>query len=213
MLSRPAARAVTIAVMQRSRRLVLTTALAALTASAASPIRLHPKNPHYFEFRGKAVALITSGEHSGAVINGAFDYRRYLETLAKDGLNLTRLFGGSYIEIPGQSFGIRRNDLAPEPGQFIAPWARSGDKFDLERWNPEYFARYRDFLAEAGKRGIVVEVNLFSSQYQEAHWKVSPFNPAKQCQRRLRHRLERAAHAAQRQPAGVAGTVRPQTRA
>jgi hypothetical protein len=164
--------------MQRSRRLVLTTALAALTASAASPIRLHPKNPHYFEFRGKAVALITSGEHSGAVINGAFDYRRYLETLAKDGLNLTRLFGGSYIEIPGQSFGIRRNDLAPEPGQFIAPWARSGDKFDLERWNPEYFARYRDFLAEAGKRGIVVEVNLFSSQYQEAHWKVSPFNPA-----------------------------------
>ena len=178
MLSRPAARAVTIAVMQRSRRLGLTIAIAVLTASAASPIRLHPRNPHYFEFRGKAVVLLTSGEHYGAVINGAFDYRRYLDTLAKDGLNLTRLFGGSYIEIPGQSFGIRRNDLAPEAGQFIAPWARSGDKFDLEKWNPAYFARYRDFLAEAGKRGIVVEVSLFSSQYQEAHWKVSPFNPA-----------------------------------
>ena len=178
MLSRPCPLAVTIAVMHRSRRLGLTIAMAVLTASAAGPIRLHPKNPHYFEFRGKAVALITSGEHYGAVINGAFDYRRYLDTLAKDGLNLTRLFGGSYIEIPGQSFGIRRNDLAPEPGHFIAPWARSGDKFDLEKWNPEYFARYRDFLAEAGMRGIVVEVTLFSSQYQEAHWKVSPFNPA-----------------------------------
>ena len=105
--------------------------IAVLTASAASPIRLHPGNPHYFEFRGKAVVLVTSGEHYGAVINGAFDYRRYLDTLAKDGLNLTRLFGGSYIEIPAQSFGIRRNTLAPEPEHFIAPWARSGGKFDL----------------------------------------------------------------------------------
>jgi hypothetical protein len=149
-----------------------------LTASSVSPVRLHPLNPHYFEFRGKAVALITSGEHYGAVLNSAFDYRRYLDTLAADGLNYTRLFGGSYIEVPGQSFGIRRNDLAPEPGRFLAPWARSGDKFDLDKWNPEYFSRYRDFLAEAGKRGIVVEVTLFSSQYQEAQWKVSPFNPS-----------------------------------
>jgi hypothetical protein len=154
------------------------TAAAALIAAAATPIRLDPRNPHYFEFRGKTIALITSGEHYGAVIDGLFDYRRYLDTLAKDGLNFTRLFGGSYIEIPGQSFGIRRNDLAPEPGHFVAPWARSGDKLDLDKWNPEFFQRYREFLGEAGKRGIVVELTFFSSQYQEAQWKVSPFYPA-----------------------------------
>jgi hypothetical protein len=161
-------------------------AAAALAASAADPIRLHPKNPHYFEFRGKAIALITSGEHYGAVINGAFDYRRYLAALSADGLNATRLFGGSYVEIPGQSFGIRRNDLAPEAGRFVAPWARAsapgyeggGNRFDLEQWNAEFFERYRDFLSEAAKRAIVVEITLFSSHYQEAHWKVSPFNPA-----------------------------------
>ena len=172
--------------MERLRRLAVLIGAAVLTASGAEPIKLHPKNPHYFEFRGKAVALITSGEHYGAVINGAFDYRRYLETLSADGLNYTRLFGGSYVEIPARSFGIRRNTLAPEPGRFIAPWARSGtlgyegggNKFDLERWNPEFLDRYRGFLAEAAKRGIVVEVTLFSSHYQEAHWKVSPFNPA-----------------------------------
>ena len=33
------------------------------------PVSLHPKNPHYFLFRGKAVAFITSGEHYGAVLN------------------------------------------------------------------------------------------------------------------------------------------------
>lgn len=151
---------------------------AAVSAPAAEPIRLHRANPRYFEFRGKAVALITSGEHYGSVLNGAFDYRRYLSTLAADGLNYTRIFGGSYIEVPGRSFGIKRNNLAPEPGRFVAPWARTGDKFDLGKWNPAFFARYRDFLAEASKLGIVVEVTLFSSYYQESHWEIGPFNPA-----------------------------------
>ena len=172
--------------MNSLRGLTILIGAAVCTASAADPIKLHPKNPHYFQFRGKAVALVTSGEHYGAVINGAFDYRRYLQTLSADGLNYTRLFGGSYVEIPSRSFGIRRNDLAPEPGRFIAPWARGsmpgyeggGNRFDLERWNPEFFDRYHDFLSEAARRGIVVEVTLFSSYYQEAHWRVSPFHPS-----------------------------------
>ena len=86
----------------------------------AEPIRLHPKNPHYFLYRGKAVALITSGEHYGAVFNADFDYHRYLATLEASGLNYTRLFGGSYVEVPAKSFGILRNDLAPAPGRFVA---------------------------------------------------------------------------------------------
>jgi hypothetical protein len=157
-----------------------------LYAAPAEPIRLHPKNPHYFLYRGKAVALITSGEHYGAVMNADFNYHRYLATLAAEGMNYTRLFGGSYREVPAKSFGIKRNTLAPEPGRFVAPWARSetpgyeggGNKFDLDRWNPEFFARFRDFLSEAAQRGIVVEVTLFSSHYQEMQWKVSALNPA-----------------------------------
>jgi len=153
--------------------------------AAAEPIRLHPRNPHYFLFRGKAIALVSSGEHYGSVINGAVDYKRYLAALASDGMNYTRVFGGTYVEIPAQSFGIHRNNLAPAPGRFIAPWARSdtpgyaggGNKFDLDRWNPEYFERLHDFLAEASRLGIVVEVTLFSSHYVEAHWLLSPFHP------------------------------------
>ena len=148
-------------------------------------IRLHPENPHYFLFRGKAVALITGGEHYGAVINRDFDYRKYLQTLQTEGLNYTRIFPGSYREVPGKSFGILRNVLAPADGRFLAPWARSnmagyaggGNKFDLSRWDPEYFNRLHDFLAEASQRGIVVEISLFSSQYSEEQWKLSPFHP------------------------------------
>jgi len=150
------------------------------------PVSLHPKNPHYFLFRGKTVAFITSGEHYGAVINADFDYQRYLATLQANGLNYTRLFGGSYVEVTGKSFGIARNDLAPAPGRFLAPWARSntpgyaggGNKFDLDRWDPEYFKRFHDFLTGASDRGIVVEISLFSSLYGDAQWDLSSLKPA-----------------------------------
>src|SRR5262249_24085198 len=100
------------------------------------------------------------------------------------GMNYTRLFGGSYVEVPAKSFGILRNDLAPQPGRFIAPWVRSsepgyeggGNKFDLQKWNPEYFSRLHDFFTDASKRGIVVEITLFSSEYGDIQWNVSPFN-------------------------------------
>lgn len=162
----------------------LSTAEAQSPAEKWQPIRLHPRNPHYFLFRGKAVALVTSGEHYGAVLNGDFDYLKYLATLEADGLNYTRLFTGSYVEVPRKSFGILHNDLAPEPGRFLAPWARSdtpgyaggGTKFDLRSWDPAFFARFRDFLSEAAKRGIVVEITLFSSHYGDAQWQLDPLN-------------------------------------
>ena len=93
---------------------------AAASRGAAEPIRLHPRNPHYFLFRGKPTILITSGEHYGAVLNRDFDYAKYLDTLAADGLNNTRTFVGSYVE-PQGAFKITRNTLAPAPGRFICP--------------------------------------------------------------------------------------------
>ena len=158
----------------------------ALPSAPAQPIRLDPHNPHYFQYRGKTVALVSSGEHYGAVMNADFDYRRYLATLSAEGMNYTRLFGGSYREVPAKSFGIQRNTLAPAPGRYIAPWARgttpgyagAGNKFDLDRWDPEFFARFHDFLSEAARYGIVVEVTLFTSHYQEMMWNLSALNPS-----------------------------------
>jgi hypothetical protein len=157
-----------------------------LSAQQPTPIRLDLKNPHYFFYQGKTTALISSGEHYGAVLNLDVDYHRYLEAIQKVGFNYTRLFGGSYIEVPGKSFGIQRNDLAPAPNRLLAPWARSatpgyaggGNKFDLDQWDRAYFKRFHDFLAEAEQRGIVVEISLFSAQYNDTQWNVSPFNPA-----------------------------------
>jgi len=148
-----------------------------------APISLHPQNPHYFLFRGRPTILITSAEHYGAVLNLDFNYSVYLKTLKADGLNHTRLFAGTYREIPG-SFGITENTLAPLPERFICPWARSdspgynqgGNKFDLSKWDDAYFARLKDFMAQAAAVGVVVEMNLWCPNYDEALWKASPLH-------------------------------------
>ncbi|MGH3737381.1 MAG: cellulase family glycosylhydrolase [Micromonosporaceae bacterium] len=179
------------------RRLLASTAaavavvagLSAAPGAAADPperpgevIRLHPDNPHYFEFRGRPTVLVSSAEHYGAVLNLDFDYEIYLRTLARGKLNFTRLFTGSYVEPNMLTRFGNKNTLGPAPGRLLAPWARSGtpgyanggNKFDLNTWDPAYFARLRDFVAQAGRRGIVVEVTLFSNYYNEPNWGTSP---------------------------------------
>ncbi len=166
-------------------RLLALALLAASPALAADPpLALYPDNPHYFLFRGKPAVLVTSGEHYGAVLNLDFDFVPYLDELKSRGFNLTRLFSGTYREVPG-SFKIESNTLAPRPGRFCGPYARSeaanaadgGPKFDLDRWNPEYFPRLKAFLTEAGRRGIVVEFVLFCPFYDESLWAVNAWNP------------------------------------
>lgn len=148
---------------------------AGLSALAAPPIRLHPENPHYFLFRGRPTTLITSGEHYGAVLNLDFDYKVYLAELQRHNLNHTRIFAGAYREVPG-SFSIANNTLAPKDDRFLSPWVREGNRFDLTRWDPRYFVRLKDFLREASRRGVVVELNLFCPFYKDEMWEVSPFN-------------------------------------
>jgi hypothetical protein len=170
----------------RWRQIVLVVFLAAprwATAGEkdAKPIALHHDNPHYFLFRGKPAFLLTSGEHYGAVLNKEFNYAVYLDELRARGFNLTRTFSGTYREIPG-SFNIVENTLAPKPESYVCPWARSGtpgagdglDKFDLKKFDPAYFERLKDFVGQAGRRGIVVELVLFCTIYKDELWAVNP---------------------------------------
>jgi hypothetical protein len=157
----------------------------AASIAGAQPLALHPDNPHYFLFRGKPAVLVTSGEHYGALLNLDFDYRKYLARLEADGMNLTRTFPGAYVE-PVGSFKIERNTLAPAANRLICPWARSdtpgyangGNRFDLNRWDPAFFRRLKDLVNQASRRGIVVELNLFTPMYEDAQWSYSPMNAA-----------------------------------
>ena len=145
----------------------------------AEPISPHPSNPHYFLYQGRPTILITSAEHYGAVINRAFDYVPYLDALKAHGMNYTRFYPGAMFETIDKF--ITGNPLGPKPRDLIVPWARSsqpgylvgGNQFDLDRWDPEYFARLKDFLVKSAERGIVVEICFFNSQYSDT-WPISP---------------------------------------
>jgi len=142
----------------------------------AGTLRLCPGNPKYLEYQGEPLILVTSAEHYGALVNMDFDEITYLEALAGEGFNYTRIFTGTYIEPVDNIFGIRENTLAPLPGRYLSPWKREDGKYDLDRFDPHYFERLRDFVSAAGEHGIVVEVTLFSSMYDQRAWELSPFN-------------------------------------
>jgi hypothetical protein len=90
---------------------------------------------------------------------------------------------------------ITGNPLGPTPRDLIVPWARSnqpgylvgGNKFDLDRWDPEYFARLKDFLSKAEERGIVVEICFFNSGHQRAGKTVRAIYSPQQREERLVH--------------------------
>ena len=154
-------------------------ALLLVGPALAEPIKLQPSNPHYYLFRGKPTVLITSAEHYGAVINLDFDYVAYLDALTAYGLNYTRIWPGALLEMVGEF--TKDNTMGPRPDRTIVPWLRSnepgyvygGNKFDLDKWNPEFFARLKDFIVKAAERGIVVEICFFNSEYTH-RWPLSP---------------------------------------
>ena len=146
-----------------------------------TPIRIHPGNPRLFEFRGKPRALVTATEHYGAVINRPFRYDRYLEDAADKRMTLSRLFL-LFREL--QSPRNPHSTCKPDSSDYVTPFPRTGPgratdgepKYDLDRWNPEYFERLHGFLSLASRHGIVVEVTVFSNTYGDGVWALNPLN-------------------------------------
>ncbi|HTJ28931.1 MAG TPA: DUF6298 domain-containing protein [Acidobacteriaceae bacterium] len=149
-------------------------------AHAEEAVRIHPDNPHYLLFRGKPLGLISASEHYGSVINRPFDFERYLDDAAAHKMTMTRTF---LLYREQQSARNPSSPCKPESPDFITPFVRKGPGkaldgepvYDLDSWNPEYFDRLHRFLDAASKRGIVVELTVFSNSYSPDTWALNPF--------------------------------------
>ena len=156
-------------------------------ARAQDAVRMDPDNPKYLLFRGKPLALISASEHYGSVINRPFDYEKYLDDAAAHKMTVTRTF---LFYREQQSSRNPSSPCKPESPDFISPFMRTGPGkamdgepvYDLDKWNPEYFERLHHFLDSASKKGIVVELTVFSNTYADSVWALNPLRAANNLQ-------------------------------
>jgi hypothetical protein len=154
-------------------------AILEVSEKSQAAVSLHPDNPRYFLFRGRPLVLIAATEHYGSVINRAFDFERYLADAADKHQTMTRTF---LLFREQQSARNPSSPCKPESPDFVTPWPRTGPgnaidgepRYDLDRWNPEYFQRLHHFLSRASELGIVVELTLFSNTYGDGVWALNP---------------------------------------
>ena len=163
--------------------------------TAAGPLRVLESNPRYFtDGSGKAVYL--AGSHiwqslqdNGLIIRGAvqnpppvFDYDGYLRFLERHNHNFFRLWRWEVTQWTDRFTGGEVKYCRPHPWLRTGPGlAKDGEpKFDLTRFNPEYFDRLRTRLIAARDRGIYAAVMLFEGweiQFTDG-WAHHPFQGA-----------------------------------
>ncbi len=132
----------------------------ATLASQADRIQLYPKNPYYWQYRGRPVLLL----------GGSDDDNLFQWKPDKLVAQLDRLVacGGNYV----------RNTMSDRDAGNIYAFARAADRYDLGRWNEEYWQRFESFLRLAAERDVIVQIELWDMwDLTRDNWTHHPFNP------------------------------------
>ena len=145
-------------------------------AQAEGPIKIDPTNPHYFNYRGRPLVLVTTDNTWFTVTATDYDFVKFIDALAANGNNFTRLYPGAHPVT-----------YANQPRIF--PWVREADgRYNLDKWDPAYFERLHAFMGYAQKKNVIVDVCLFNGwgteakkTYQE-RWEWCPLNDANNVQ-------------------------------
>ena len=141
---------------------------AVLHAQEPPALRPWPANPWYWSLNGQPVLLL----------GGSDDDNLFQWTEQKLIAQLDRLAaaGGNYIR---NTMSDRRIE-----GFEVYAYARRPDgRYDLNRWNDEYWQRFERLLRETARRNIVVQIEVwdrfdYTDHTSEKHWQAHPYNPA-----------------------------------
>jgi hypothetical protein len=133
------------------------------------------RNPHFFEYAGRPVALFGSGLWT-IIPDTTIDIEDHNAWYAKYRSNANRATLFAFC-------------TSVADGRGIAPWrrvdghglARDGyAKFDLNQPNEKFWQRAHRYLRDCEKRGIFVLLQMFDEPFTEAgddRWAKNPFNP------------------------------------
>jgi hypothetical protein len=163
----------------------------AATKPAAGPLRVHPQNPRYFtDGSGRAVYLTGAHTWSNLIDIGPqtppapFDFDAYLAFLARHHHNFIRLWTWEPA-----NWNASWDRQTVRHAVSMLPYARTGPgnaldgkpKFDLTKYDANYFQRLRSRVQAAQERGIYVSIMLFEGwgmQFSPGAWQAHPYHAA-----------------------------------
>ncbi len=144
--------------------------IVALLLAASSPVtrandpdRIQPwtANPAYWQFHGKPVLLL----------GGSKDDNLFQIPDLREHLDAIRAAGGNYI----------RNTMSDrkDQGFEVYPFLQLPDgRYDLERWNDEYWRRFDNMLRWTAERRIIVQIEVWDRfDFSTRNWPPHPYNP------------------------------------
>ena len=162
------------------------TGFQAFAGPATGPLRVCEANPRYFtDGSGKAIYLTGSHTWYNLVDIGPsdppppFDFPACLDWMKKLNHNFIRMWTWELAtwntEANSNKNENRLHYSAPQPYARTGPGnALDGKpKFDLKKYDPEYFKRLRSRVEAAGRQGIYVSVMLFEGwglQFAPGAW-------------------------------------------
>jgi hypothetical protein len=142
----------------------LTRTLTGVAAHKADHIRPYAGNPYYWQYKGKPVLLL-GGSWQDNLFNHPVGLERHLDVM--------KSVGGNYV----------RNVMSHRNVGNVFAFGQVDGKFDLDRWNDEYWRRFENFLKLTHERDIMVQIEIWATwDHYEDHqslggWSKHPFNP------------------------------------
>lgn len=128
-------------------------------------ITVSDENPFYWKYKGRPVMLL-GGSWQDNLFNHPIDLEAHLDKLLS--------VGGNYV----------RNTMSHRNvGNVFAYERDEKGLFDLDRFNDEYWRRFRNFLDLCYRRDIIVQIEIWEPHdYCKDHqsfggWSHNPYNP------------------------------------
>jgi len=128
----------------------------------ADRIKPYVENPHYWQYKGEPVLLL----------GGSKTDHIFLVDGLKAHLDEMQAVGANYV----------RCTMSQREGKDLKPHKLlANGKFDLDRWNDEYWQRFQNMLKWTAERDIIVQIEVWDrfdyADWGQRCWQTSPWNP------------------------------------
>lgn len=126
-------------------------------------IAVYERNPWYWQYDGEPTLLVGGSDDENVF--------QWPEPEMTAHLDLLRSVGGNYDRCTLSS--------RPDRGMEIYPFAKADDgRYDLSRWNDEFWVRLERYLRACSERDIVVQLEVWATYDLTSRWSIDvPYNP------------------------------------